>query len=111
MIEYIGIFLLAVFISSCSQILLKMSAEKKYENKLREYLNVRVIVAYGLFFSATLATLYAYKVIPLSMGPILEASGYVWVSLLSLIILKEKISAKKAVGLVIIIAGIVVFAI
>lgn len=111
MIKYIGVFLFAVFISSCSQILLKKSANIKYENKLREYLNVRVIVAYGLFFSATLATLYAYKVIPLSMGPILEASGYVWVSLLSFFVLKEKISGKKAVGLLVIIAGIVIFAI
>lgn len=111
MIKYICVYLAAVFIASCSQIMLKRSAEIHYENKIREYLNVRVIVAYGLFFSSTLATLYAYKVIPLSMGPILEASGYIWVAILSFLILKEKISAKKAVGLLIIILGIVIFAI
>lgn len=111
MIKYICIFLCAVLISSFSQILLKKSAEIKYSNKLREYLNVRVIVAYALFFASTLATMYAYKVLPLSMGPILEASGYVWVALLGRFILGEKIKKKKLIGLAIILCGIVVFSI
>lgn len=111
MIKYICMFLGSVLISSFSQILLKKTAEYTYESKMREYLNARVILAYGLFFSSTLITLYAYKVIPLSMGPILEASGYVWVAILSWLFLKEKIKAKKTIGLLVIIAGIVIFAV
>lgn len=68
-------------------------------------------MAYGLFFASTLATLFAYKVVPLSMGPILEASGYVWVALLSRIVLGEQIKPKKMIGLLVILAGIVVFAV
>jgi len=111
MIKYICIFLGAVLISSFSQILLKKSAGIEYPNKLREYINVRVIVAYSLFFASTLATMFAYKVVPLSMGPILEASGYVWVAILGRMILGEKIRKKKMLGLFIILVGIVISAI
>jgi multidrug transporter EmrE-like cation transporter len=43
------------------------------------------------------------------MGPVLEATGYIWVAILSFFILKEKITTKKLIGLVGIIAGIVVY--
>lgn len=109
MIKYICVFLGGVFISSVSQILLKKSADRIYENKIREYLNGLVISAYGLFFSSTFLSLYAYKVIPLSMGPILEATGYLWVALLSWKMLGEKIKKRKIIGLAVILFGIVVY--
>ena len=93
---YIIVFIISVFVSSVSQIMLKKSANRVYENKLREYLNLTVIVAYGFFFLS-------------SLGPILESSGYIWVSLLGLIILKEKINKQKWLGLFLIVLGIVVF--
>ncbi len=49
MIDYI-IFLGSVFLSSISQILLKISANGSYQNRWKEYFNVRVIIAYGIFF-------------------------------------------------------------
>ena len=107
--KYIILFLCAVFISSVSQIMLKKSANKSYENKLKEYMNPWVIIAYILFFSATLATVIAYKYVPLSLGPILESSGYFFVTVLGVIFLKEKVGKKKAIGLIIILAGIVIF--
>jgi drug/metabolite transporter (DMT)-like permease len=67
-----------------------------------------VIIAYGIFFLATLVTIYAYKGIPLSLGPILETTGYLWVSLLGYFILKEKISRRKILGLAVVIVGIFV---
>ena len=36
--------------SAISQVLLKQSANQKYKNPIREYLNWRVILAYGIFF-------------------------------------------------------------
>jgi len=50
---FVFVFLAAVFISSVSQILLKKSANKKYESTLKEYLNSLVIGAYLIFFVAT----------------------------------------------------------
>lgn len=105
---YFAVFIFSVFISSCSQILLKKSAAKAYETKLQEYLNPQVIIAYSIFFIATLVDVLAYKGVPLSMGPILEATGYIWVAVLGRIFLKEKIGAKKKIGLVLILVGIVV---
>ncbi|MBQ8914058.1 MAG: EamA family transporter [Lachnospiraceae bacterium] len=106
---YIAIFLVSVFVSSVSQIILKKSAGKTYESKIKEYMNLPVIFAYGLFFMSSLLTVLAYKYVPLSMGPILESTGYIWVSILGYIILKEGINKKKVIGLLIIIAGIIVF--
>ena len=54
---YVMIFLISVFISSVSQIILKTSADKEYENKIREYLNLKDIVAYGFFFLSSLMTI------------------------------------------------------
>lgn len=106
---YIIIYLISVFLSSISQITLKASANKKYNNTLREYLNIRVIVAYSLFFLSSLVTIYALKVVPLSMGPILEASGYIHVAVLGTFVLKERFYFQKIVGYGTILLGIVVF--
>ena len=106
---YLGLFMGALFVSSVSQILLKRSADIKYEKRIREYLNPRVIVAYGLFFSASLITVIAYRGIPLSMGPVLESAGYVFVAILGRIFLHEKISRRKLLGLALILVGIMVF--
>lgn len=103
------IFLFGVFVSSVSQILLKKSAQKEYPNKLKEYLNARVIFAYIIFFGATLCSILAYTVIPLSLGPIIESAGYIFVAVLSWLFLKEKISKQKMLGISIIIIGIVIF--
>lgn len=107
--KYIFFFLSAVFVSSVSQIMLKKSADKKYESKIQEYMNPRVIIAYGLFFCATAVNVVAYKYVPLSLGPVLEASGYFFVTVLGMIFLREKVGKKKALGLFIIFVGIIVF--
>ena len=107
--KYVFMFLAAVFISSVSQIMLKKSANRTYDNKLKEYLNPLVIISYVLFFGATLFTVMAYKYVPLSLGPILESSGYFFVTVLGMIFLKEKVGKKKGMGLLIILAGIIIF--
>lgn len=106
---YILIFLCSVLISSISQVLLKSSANKEHGNALKEYLNPKVIIAYGMFFLATLITILAYKYVPLSLGGILESSGYIFVAVLSYFFLHEKISKRKMLGLGIILLGILVF--
>ena len=108
-ILFAAIFVFGVFISSISQIILKKAALKEYPSKIREYLNARVIFAYIIFFGATLCSIWAYKVIPLSLGPIMESSGYLFVAVLSWLFLKEKITKKKMLGLSIIIIGIIIY--
>lgn len=106
---YILLFLGSLFISSVSQIMLKSSADSKYESKIREYLNPRVIIAYGLFFGASLITTIAYRGVPLSLGPVLESFGYIFVTILGRIFLHEKVSRRKMLGLTLILIGIAVF--
>lgn len=109
MIKYIGLFLGAVLISSISQILLKKSANQNFENSIREYLNPKVVIAYIMFFGATLINVWAYKKVPLAMGPVLESSGYVFVTVLGVVFLKEHVSKRKLLGLLMILLGIFVF--
>lgn len=106
---YIFLFVFSVFISSVSQTILKTSAEKKYDNRLQEYLNPKVIIAYGIFFSSSLITVVAYKYVPLSLGPILESCGYIFITLLGYFILHEKVGKKKLIGLIVILMGISIF--
>ena len=103
------IYIAGVFVSAIAQIILKKSAGKKYENRIREYLNPYVIISYAIFFGATFCTIYAFKGIPLSLGPILAASEYIFVAVLSRIFLKEHINLKKFIGLSVIVAGIIVY--
>ncbi len=106
-----GIYILGVIISALAQILLKKSADIERESKIKEYLNFKTLFAYAIFFGATLCSVFAYKYVPLSMGPILGATEYVFVAVLSYFLLKEKISKKKLIGLITIILGVLIFSI
>lgn len=107
---YYRLFLFSVFISAVSQIILKISANQEHKSKIAEYLNPRVIGAYSFFLISTVLSAISYRGVPLSIGPALECTGYVYIAVLSVLILKEKISKKKILGNVLIIAGIMVCA-
>lgn len=108
---YSGILLFGVFISAVSQVMLKKAAQRTYSVWWKEYLNPLVIFAYAVFFGATFCSILAYKVVPLSMGPILEATSYLYVTAFGVTIFKEKINKKKILALVLILAGIIVYSI
>ena len=105
---FILLFIFSVFISSCSQILLKKGANKTYKNIIQEYMNPLVIGAYSIFLLSSFLTMYSYKYVPLSIGPMIEAMGYVFVAVLGRIFLKEKINKKTAIGMALILIGIVI---
>ncbi len=108
-IAYALILLFGVFISAVSQVMLKKSANKKYDSRIKEYLNPLVIFAYLIFFMATLLSIVAYKGIPLSMGPVLEATSYIYVTVFGVKIFKEKLGKKKIIALLLIITGIMIY--
>lgn len=109
MLKFALILVTGTFVSSVSQVMLKKAAMKGYANVIREYLNPLVIFAYVLFFVSTLASILAYKGIPLSMGPVLEGSAYIFVTVFGVTIFKEKLNTKKVIALLLILAGIVVY--
>ena len=105
----IFLFLFSVLIGALSQIMLKKSANKQYKKKMEEYVNPLVISTYGIFFVSSFLTLAAYQWIPLSIGPVLESTGYIFVSVFGYIFLKEKMGRKKMFGMMLIIIGIFIF--
>lgn len=110
-IIYSCVLLFGVFISAISQVLLKKAAMKHYDSKVKEYLNPLVIFAYVIFVGTTFLSIIAYKGIPLSMGPVLEATSYIYVTIFGVTIFHEKINHKKLLALVFIILGIVVYSV
>lgn len=99
----------SVIIASFSQILLKKSALKKYSSILQEYLNLKVILGYGMMVLSTILTVFAFKGMDYKNGPIIESIGYLLVMFLSAWLLKEKMTRKKIIGNALILIGIVVF--
>lgn len=109
MILHICLLLLGTFLASISQVMLKKAALRSYETKLREYLNPLVIFAYLIFFGTTFLSIFAYRGIPLSMGPVLEATSYIYVTLFGAILFKEKMNGQKLWALTLIIGGIIIY--
>jgi len=89
--------------------LLKKGAAKHYDSFIREYLNPWVISGYGLMIVSTLCIIYAYRGVAYKNGAIVESLGYILIMVLSRIFIGEKITKKKLIGNLIILAGVVVF--
>lgn len=105
---YIGVIVTA-FLSAVSQLMLNISAKKKYKGKIFEYLNPWVIGSYVILGLVLVANIYLMRFIPLKEAHVLAASTYVFLLILSRIVLKEKITRKKFIGVLTIMAGIVIF--
>lgn len=100
--------LFGTFISAISQVLLKKAALKTYPSKIREYLNPLVITAYLIFVVATLCSVFAYRGVPLSLGPVLESTSYIYITIFGMKFFHEKLNRMKFLALIMIIAGIIV---
>ena len=107
-IIFSALFLLGVFISSFSQILLKKSAGQNGSSGIKAYLNLFVIISYILFVFSTLVSLLCLKIIPLSKAPVLDSASYIFVAVLSRFFFNEKLNAQKIAGFIFIMAGIFV---
>ncbi len=101
--------LVCTVFSAVSQILLKQSANQEHESALKEYLNWRVITAYMIFGSVLLVNTYAYTQVDMKYGPVLDTFTYVFVLILSWLVLKEKITRGKLIGNLLIVAGVLIY--
>ena len=97
------------FITALSQILLKTQANTTGDKGFfSKFLNVRVIASYGLLFLTLAINQVALRYVPLSVMPCITATSFVWVFVMGALILKEKVSPRKALGVAIIIAGVII---
>ena len=101
------IYLVTPLLSAVSQLILKKAADNPRYTGLRFYLNPPVILAYALFFGCMLLNVFALRTLDLTVASVLEASGYLYVMLLSYFFLKEKITRRKLIGNLVIVLGIV----
>nr|QEE16011.1 4-amino-4-deoxy-L-arabinose-phosphoundecaprenol flippase subunit ArnE [Candidatus Prometheoarchaeum syntrophicum] len=110
MIFYYILFTFSVFLASIAQILLKISANKKYLSKKDEYIYHYVIFSFGIFLLTTFLTIFSFNGgVPLKYAPIIESSQFIFVLILGKIFLKEKLSKIKIFGTLLILIGILVF--
>lgn len=99
----------ATFFSAVSQVLLKQSANKTYKNPVFEYLNWRVLTAYGISFAVLFLNMFAYTKVDMKYGAVIDTFSYVFVMLLSWMILREKFSKGQIVGNLLIITGVFIY--
>lgn len=103
---------IAVFsgvLSAFSQVLLKKSSGIQRDSKIKEYLNPYVISAYGITFICMVLMIIAYKGMPFKYGAVIESLGYLYIMILGRIFFGEKLTAKRVIGNLIIVCGVVVF--
>ncbi len=107
--NYVVILIISVFVASCSQILLKLSASEEHEVFWKEYVNLKVMLGYGMMVCSTVLTILALRGMDYKKEAIIESVGYLFVMILGRIFLKEKITRKKLIGNFLILFGILVF--
>lgn len=106
---YALVMIAAAFMAACSQMLLKLSTRDFHENGWRVYLNAKVITAYFIFAMTMLMNVYAFTGIQYKYGSILASTAYLFTMVLSVLLLKEKVSWRCVLGNCLIIVGIVIY--
>lgn len=104
-----GIAFVAVFIATAGQILLKQQANTTGKKGfLWKFLNLRVIVSYGLLFLSLFLNQIALKQVPVSVLPCITATSFIWIFLFGFLILRERPSRRKLFGVALILVGILI---
>ncbi len=103
------LMLLSITVSGFSQVILKKAAGRTYASPIAQYLNVPVVSAYALFVLSTVFSALAYRTLPLSATPVFNALSQLIVAVLAFLFFREKPSRRRAAGLAVVIAGIVLF--
>ena len=107
MIYYIAA-VLGMIACSFSQLLLKRSADSEHRHWLFEFLNFKVVTAYGILFASLMINIWAmsHGVLLKEMG-MLETVGYIGVLLISIFVLKERPTKRGLIGGAVCIAGVI----
>lgn len=109
MVLSVTVLFVSVILSAYAQILLKKSALKQYDSRVREYLNPLVVSGYGIFFLAILLDMIALRTVPVSYLPVIESSSYVFVLFFSRIFLGERLARRQLAAILIILCGIMMY--
>ncbi len=110
MARYFMVGLFAVFLTAIGQLLLKTGAQNGDKGSpAKLFFNVYTLAGYFLFIIVTFMNVYVYKYLPLKFGVIFLPFTFIFVSLLSYLFLKERLSRTQKRGALVIICGVVLF--
>ena len=102
---------LAVILTAAAQVLMKRSVNNHAGKGLvRTYLNPQMLTAFVLLLATTLLNAFAYKTIPLKTAVLVLPSTFLLVGFLSFALLKERVSRRQLVAVVVILVGIIFYA-
>lgn len=104
-----GVYIASAFLVAIAQVLLKISADKVYATRMKEYLNPLVLWGYFLFTISLVVSILAYRYLPLSTAKMLDSTTYIFVAFLGYFLLKERLHPRQLMGIFIMILGILVF--
>lgn len=107
----IYVYVASAFLVAVAQVLLKISADRVYSTRVKEYLNPLVLSGYFLFTISLVVSILAYRYLPLSTAKMLDSTTYIFVAVLGYFLLKEKLKRRQLLGMFIMILGILVFSI
>lgn len=109
-IMYKLLVIVSVLAAAGAQMLLKRGAQEQYPSFIRQYLNLWVIGGYGIMGCSLLLNIFCMRHgVQVKEVSIIESLSYLFVPCLSWLFFKEKITWRKAGGIVVIMMGMVVF--
>lgn len=109
MVKYVLIAGFSGFLSSFSQVLLKKGSMHRSRSVIFDYLNPYVIGGYAITLLCMVLMILAYKGLPFKYGAIIESLVFLYVMILSKLFFNEKITRKKLLGNILIVAGVILF--
>lgn len=110
MSRYIFVALVSVVLSSFAQILLKKSSGEEKKHLIFDYLNLKVVIAYGIIFLCMLLVIYAFTGMYYRYGAVIESLAYLLIMFFSRLFLGEKITRRRVIGNCVIVLGVLIFA-
>jgi len=103
------LILLSAIITASSQILLKVSANKKHRNIFTEYINLNVLISYIGYILVLFINVIIYTQIDYRYGVVINSLATIMIMILSRLILRERITKRRVIGNVLILIGIACF--
>lgn len=105
----IGLMIIAAFLAALSQVFLKKSAMITRRKRINEFANPLVITGYTILILTMAINILAYRQVDYKVGPILNATSYIFVTFLSFLFFKERITKSKMIGCLLIMGGVLLY--
>lgn len=99
----------SVLLAVVAQIVLKKSADEKHESAIREFVNYRTVIGYGMFTIGFCMSAISYEEVPLYLVPIIDCAGYILILIMGHFFLNDLINLRKTGAIALIVVGILVF--